>query len=77
LTATQNVDDAHDTPISRSSRVPVVDTCVDDHEWPLYVATVLGLPGIPLAPTAAQNDVVGHEILYVASGPTFWALDHE
>jgi hypothetical protein len=30
---------------------------------PLNVATVLGLPGSPFAPTAAQNVVEGHETL--------------
>jgi hypothetical protein len=36
----------------------------------LNVPTVLGPPGIPLAPTAAQKVVDGQEISYVAGGPT-------
>ncbi|HUZ41973.1 MAG TPA: hypothetical protein VMU68_11365 [Acidimicrobiales bacterium] len=45
-------------------------------EWPLNVTNALGLPGIPLAPTAAQNVDVGHETLYSSlTGPIAAALD--
>jgi hypothetical protein len=41
----------------------VPDVCFVDHEWPSNVATVLGAPTVPLAPTAAQKVTVGHDTL--------------
>lgn len=61
FTATQNFDVTHDTLINLSLTVPVVDVCLDDHDLPLNVAIVLGVPGNPLAPTVAQKVLVGQE----------------
>ena len=60
-TATHMVGDEHDTSIRRSFKAPVECVWNDVHEWPLNVATVLGEPGIPPAPTAAQKWTVGQE----------------
>lgn len=60
----------HETPNNRSSTDPVVVVLNFDHERPLKVISELGLPGTPLAPTAAQKVGTGHETLYVSpAGP--------
>jgi hypothetical protein len=63
LTATQNSRVAHDTSRNRSLSPPVPGVCCVDHEWPSNVATVLDAPAVPLAPTAAQKVMVGHDTL--------------
>jgi len=77
FTATQNDSVAHETSISRSLTVPAGRVWNVDHEWPLNVPTVLGPPGIPLAPTVAQKATVGQETSYVAVDPTDTGGDHD
>ena len=60
----------HETPNNRSSTDPVAVVLNFDHERPLKVISELGLPGTPLAPTAAQKVGTAHETLYVSpAGP--------
>ena len=77
FTATHSVGVGHDRSIRRSLRVPVEEVWNVDHDLPLNVPTVLGPPGAPLAPTAAQKVVVGQETSYVAGGPTDTGDDHD
>jgi hypothetical protein len=58
----QKIAEAHETLMSLSFVLLVVLTCLDDHFSPLNVATVLGFPATPLAPTAAQNALPTQEI---------------
>jgi len=77
FTATHSVGVGHDRSIRRSLRAPVEEVWNADHDLPLNVPTVLGPPGVPLAPTAAQKVIVGQETSYVPEGPTDTGDDHD
>jgi len=74
--AMQNRGVVHETLSKRSLRTRVEVVLYVVQERPLNVTRALGLPGMPLAPTAAQKVDVGHETLYVSpAGPIGTAED--